>query len=98
MNKYLVQGFIVLIVILIGVSVVSDVSNKAQAKEEIIEFEENVSKENEVNNGNMENVHIIEEDSSNLISDINAKIASIIVDGLNKILNLGLKLLDGFAG
>ena len=58
-------------------------------------FEETVSNEIEVENGNIDNIIVYNEDSSNLISDINAKVATIIVEGLGAILNLGLKIIEG---
>lgn len=95
MNKRIIQGFIILIIILLGVSLVSESNDKQSAKESISEFDENVSSEQEVENGSMVEVNIIEEDSSNLISDINSKLASIVVGGLNKIFSIGIKLIEG---
>lgn len=97
MNKHLIQAFIVLIVVLFAVSLISESNDKLKAKESIEVFEEKVSEGEEVDNGSMNNVHVIEEDSSNIISDINAKMANIVVGGLNKLFNLGIKLIEGIA-
>ena len=98
MNKRILQAFIVLIVVLLGVSIVSETNAKWEAKNSISAFEEEVSNKQEVENGSMEGVNIIEEDSSNLISDINAKVAGIVVGGINKIFRIGIKLIEGVAG
>lgn len=94
MNKRIIQAFVVLIVILFGVSLISEVDNKVDTKEEIKEFEENVSNNQEVENGSMVEVNIVKEDSSNLISDINAKVAQLIVGGLNKIFSIAIKVVE----
>ena len=95
MSKRIIQAFIILIVILFGVSLISEANGKVDSKAEIESFEESVSNEIEVENGSMIDVNVIEEDSSNLISDVNAKMASFIVGGLSSILNLGLKIIEG---
>ena len=64
-------------------------------KNSINKFEESVNSNEEINNGEMVEVNIVEEDSSNLISNINSKVASIIVNGLNFILKFGLKIIEG---
>lgn len=97
MNKRIIQAFIVLIVILFGVSLISESNDKIDAKKSIDSFEESVSNDKEIENGSMVEVNVIEEDSSNLISDINSKIASIVVGGLNQIFNIGIKLIEGLA-
>lgn len=97
MNKHIIQAFIILIIILLGVSLVSESNDKASFASSINDFEDKVSNEEEINNGNMVNVNVIEEDSSNLISDVNARVASLVVDGLNLIFKLGIKLIEGVA-
>lgn len=97
MNKHIIQAFIILIIILLGVSLVSESNDKASFGSSINDFEDKVSNEEEINNGNMVNVNVIEEDSSNLISDVNARVASLVVDGLNLIFKLGIKLIEGVA-
>ena len=94
MNKYLIEGFIALIIILVGVSLVSEVNDINNRKAVIENFDEKISNNEEVNNGEMEDI-IVEEDPTNLLSNINAKIATFIVDGLNFVLRLGIKLIDG---
>ena len=97
MNKRLIQGFVSLIVILFCVSLISSANEKEYLEKEVADFEESVSKNEEVDNGVLGEVVVIEEDSSNLISDVNSRVASFIVKGLNSVLNLGLKLIEGIA-
>ena len=97
MGKRIIQAFIVLIVILFGVSLISESNDKNESKNSINSFEENVSNEIEIENGSMSDVNVVREDSSNLISNINSKIATVIVNGLNYIFNLGIKMIDGLA-
>lgn len=97
MGKRIIQAFIILIVILFGVSLISESNDKNDAKNSINSFEENVSNEIEIENGSMSDVNVVREDSSNLISNINSKIATVIVNGLNYIFNLGIKMIDGLA-
>ena len=98
MNKRIIQALIVLIVVLFGVSFVSEANEKMQASNSLTSFEEQVSSKEEIENGSMAGVHVIEEDSSNLISDINAKIAVLVVGGLNKLFRLGIKMIEGLGG
>lgn len=97
MGKRIIQAFIILIVILFGVSLISESNDKNESKNSINSFEENVSNEIEIENGSMSDVNVVREDSSNLISNINSKIATVIVNGLNYIFNLGIKMIDGLA-
>ena len=97
MNKHIIQAFIILIIILLGVSLVSESNDKSNLKNTVDEFENKVSNEEEINNGNMLDINVIEEDSSNLISDINAKVATLVVEGLNLVFKLGIKLIEGVA-
>ena len=98
MNKYLIQALIILIVVLLGISLVSESNDKLETKKEISAFETSLSEDKEIENGSLSNVRVVEEDSSNIISDINAKIATLVVDGLNAFFNLGIKLIEGIAG
>jgi cell division protein FtsL len=95
MNKYIIQSFIILIIILLGISLVCESNDKLKTDSEIIDFEEEISDDSEVENGFLSEVNVVREDSSNLISDINAKMASIVVEGLNFVFNLGIKLIEG---
>lgn len=95
MEKRILQAFIILIIILFGVSFISDANQKVDAKNEIVDFEENVNENEEITNGIIEDVNVVEEDSSNIISTVNAKVASFIVGGLNRLFKLGIKLIEG---
>lgn len=95
MNKHIIQAFIILIIILLGVSLISESNEKVYINNTIKEFEEDVAQNTELENGNIVEIEVMNEDSSNLISDVNAKIATLIVGGLNKILSFVIKLMDG---
>jgi hypothetical protein len=95
MNKRLIQAFIILIVILFGVSLVSEADKKVDNKESIDKFEESVSNNQEIENGSMVEVNVVKEDSSNLISNVNAKVASVLVGGLNKLFSMVIKVVEG---
>lgn len=97
MNKHMIQAFIILIIILLGVSLVSESNEKNKVISSIEDFEDKVGNEEEVMNGNMIDVNIIEEDSSNLISDVNSKVATLVVEGLNFVFRLGIKLIERVA-
>ena len=97
MNKRIIQSFVVLIAILFGVSLVSESNGKLNTNNSIKNFEEQVSNKEEVVNGSMNGVNVIEEDSSNIISNVNAKVASIVVGGLNKLFKIGIKIIDALA-
>ena len=98
MNKYIIQAFIVLIVILFGVSLISEANDRVRVSDSLSSFEQDIAGNKEVSNGVIDGIYIVEEDSSNLISNINAKMASFLVDGLNKLLGFAIKLLEGMAG
>ena len=88
MNKYILHGCIIVFLVIIGVGLVSEIDNGANIENEVSSFEERIEGEGEIEDGNLSEVKIEKEDTSNLISNINAKLASIVVD----ILNEGLKI------
>lgn len=97
MEKRIIEAFLILIIILFGVSLVSEANEKVNAQNEVQQFEESVNDSEEITNGVMEDVHLVEEDSSNVISDVNARVATLIVGCLNKIFKLCIKLVEGMA-
>ena len=98
MNTYIIQAFTVLIVILFCVSLISESNDRSRIQDSISSFEEDINDNKEVSNGVIDGVYIIEEDSSNIISDVNAKIASFLVGTINKLLSFAIKLLEGVSG
>lgn len=74
---------------------VSEVNNKNVLVDNIKDFEEDVANREEVENGEIAEVNGVVIDSSNLISNVNAKIATIIIKSLNFILKAGIKIIDG---
>ncbi len=97
MNKHIIQAFIILIIILLGVSLISESNDKANLNGTIQNLEDKIENNEEINNGNMVNVNVVEEDSSNLLSDVNAKLATIVVEGLNLVFKFGIKLIESAA-
>ena len=91
MGKVLLEGGIIILLVLIGISVFIPSGN--DVNDIIIEFENSLESGNVVDDGEMDNVEISVKDNSNLISRLNCKIANTIVDGLNGVLNLGIKFL-----
>lgn len=96
MGRVLLEGSIIVLLVLIGVSIF--VPQENNVSNIITEFEDSVENGNMVNDGQIENVEISIEDSSNLISKINCKIANSIVNGLNNIFELGMKILRDVIG
>ena len=88
MKKYTLQICIIVFCIIVGVGLVSEINNKTSISEEINSFEEDLNNNEEISDGVIEDVRVEKEDTSNLISSINAKLASFVVDGLN----MGLKV------
>jgi len=91
MGKVLLEGGIVILLVLIGISVFIPSGNGVN--DIIVEFENSLESGNVVDDGEMDNVEISVRDDSNLISRLNCEIANTIVDGLNGILDLGIKFL-----
>ena len=91
MGRVLLEGGIIILLVLIGISIFIPSSN--DVNDVIVEFENSLESGSVVEDGNIEDVEIANRDNSNLISRINCKIANAIVNGLNSILDLGVKFL-----
>jgi len=92
MGKVLLEGGIIVLLVLIGISVFipegsNDVSNV------IVDFENSVENGEVVEDGEIENVEISKRDTSTFVSKLNCKIANAIVNGLNSIFDIGMKVL-----
>lgn len=91
MKRVLLEGGIIVLLVLIGISVFipdgNDVNNV------IVDFENSIESGSVVEDGEIEDVEVGESDNSNLISRINGKIANTIVNGLNSVFELGIKIL-----
>ena len=88
-NKYILQACLIFFLVVVGVGIVVEIDNQKQMNEEIKDFKEDVESGNEINDGNLNDVQVRKEDTSNLISDVNAKAATVVV----KVLNGGLKFI-----
>lgn len=91
MKRVLLEGGIIVLLVLIGISVFipdgNDVNNV------IVDFENSIESGSVIEDGEIEDVEVGESDNSNLISRINGKIANTIVNGLNSVFELGIKIL-----
>ena len=94
MGRILIEGGIIFLLVLIGISIFIPSGNNIDNV--VIQFEENIENGEEVEDGALENVEIGVEDDSNFISKINCEIANAIVGGLNSILELGMDFLRKF--
>lgn len=93
MGRILLEGGIIFLLVLIGISIFIPSSDVESV---IVQFEENIENGESVEDGVIENVEIGVEDNSNFISKINCKIANAIVNGLNSVLDLGMSFLRKF--
>ena len=93
MGRILLEGGIIFLLVLIGISIFIPSSDVESV---IVQFEENIENGESVEDGVIENVEIGVEDNSNFISKINCKIANALVNGLNSVLDLGMSFLRKF--
>ena len=92
MGRILIESGIVILLVLIGISVfIPDRENSVENV--IVEFENSVETGEIIEDGELENVEISEEDNSNFIAKVNSKVANTIVNGLNSVFYLGLKII-----
>jgi hypothetical protein len=91
MKRILLEGGIVILLVLVGISVFvpkgNDVSNI------IFDLENDLESDKEIEDGIMDNVETGLYDDSNFIARINGKITNAIVNGLNNLLDLGMVIL-----
>lgn len=92
MGRILIEGGIIVLLVLIGISVFIPDSN-GNVSNVIVDFENSVEAGDIVQDGEMEDVVVSEENNSNFISRVNSKIANTIVNGLNSVFDLGLKFM-----
>ena len=91
MGRVLLEGGIIVLLVLIGISIFIPSGN--DVGDVIVEFENSVESGNIVEDGEIDNVEVSVEDNSNFISRLNCKIGNTIVNGLNGLLELGVKFL-----
>ena len=91
MGRILLEGGIVILLVLIGISIFIPSGN--DVNDVIIEFENSIESGNVIEDGEIEDVEISVEDDSNFIARLNCKIANTIVNGLNSVFEIGIKLI-----
>lgn len=91
MSKVLLEGGIVILLVLIGISVFIPSNNNIG--DVIAEFENSIESGETINDGELENIEVNIKENSNFISRLNCKIATSIVNGLNSILEIGIDFL-----
>lgn len=91
MSKILLEGGIIALLVLIGISVFIPSGN--DVNDVIVDFENSIESGNIVEDGEIENIEVSVEDNSNIISKVNGKIANTIVNGLNRIFEIGVTIL-----
>lgn len=94
-NKYILQACLIFFLVVIGVGIVVEIDNQKNLNENINDFKEDVESGNEIEDGNIKDVNVHKEDTSNLISTINSKIAFTIVRTLNDGLKFVVKIVNG---
>ena len=92
MHRLLLEGSIVVLLVLIGISVFVP-SREEITQDVIVNFEDTVTNGEVVEDGEMDDVEISEAGEINLISRINSKVANTLVNGLNNMFEIGMKLL-----
>ena len=91
MGRVLLEGGIIVLLVLIGISIfIPDGSN---VNDVIIEFENSTSSGAMVEDGQIDGVEVSINEGANFVSSINGKIANTIVNGLNSVLEIGVKFL-----
>lgn len=90
MGKILLEGGIIVLLVLIGVSVFIPEDNNIN--DVIVDFESSIENGEIVNDGVIEDVEI-DDENINFVSKINCKIGNAIVNGLNSIFDLGIRII-----
>ena len=92
MSRVLLEGGIVVLLVLIGISVFIPDSN-SDVNNVIVEFENSVGSGEFVEDGIIKDVEINKRSEVPFISRLNGKIANTLVNGLNSIFDIGIKIL-----
>ena len=91
MGRILLEGGIVILLVLIGISVFIPGGN--DVNDVIVEFENSIESGNGIEDGQIDNVEIGEEYDANFIARMTGKIANSIVNGLNSVFEIGIRLI-----
>lgn len=92
MGRLLLESGIVVLLVLIGISVFIP-SSESSTQSIITEFENAVESGEVVEDGEINDVEISEQDDSNFISKLNSRVANAIVNGLNRVFDIGKRIL-----
>ena len=92
MGRILLEGGLIVLLVLIGISVFIPSSNN-DISDVIIDFEQSIEEEEVIEDGEIKDVVISDEYSPNLVAKLNGKIANVIVDGLNGVFSFGMMVL-----
>ena len=90
MKRILLEGGIIVLLVLIGISVFIPEDNNLSNV--IKDFETSVENGEIISDGVIADVEVNENDDVNFVSKINCKIGNSIVNGLNSIFELGMKV------
>ena len=95
MKKYLIHICLIFFLVVIGVGIINDINQVDSNKESVSSLEEKIENGEEINDGNLGNVLVEKEVTSNLISRVSAFFANVIVESLNFSLKLVVNLMNG---
>lgn len=97
MKKYILEICVIFFLVVIGVGIVSDMEESAESRETVSSYEEKIENGEEIEDGNLSNVRVEKEDTSNLISRVSAFFANIVVETLNFSFKMVINLMSGVA-
>lgn len=92
MSRVLLESGIVVLLVLIGISIFIPSGNES-VDNIIVDFENSIESGEVIDDGEISDIEVSVEDESNFISKLNSKIANAVVNGLNSILDLGIRFL-----
>lgn len=92
MSRILLEFVIVVFLVLIGISIFIPGGGNG-VDDIIVDYESSIESGEIIEDGGIEKVEVVVDDESNLIARLNSKIANSIVNGLNSVLDLGIRFL-----
>ena len=92
MGRVLLEGGIIVLLVLIGISVFIP-DNGSNISDVIVDFENSVENGDIINDGELDDVEIGKHNDSNFVTKVNCKMANAIVNGLNSAFEIGMKIL-----
>jgi hypothetical protein len=95
MKKYVLQALLIFFLVIVGVGIINDINAKSLNDETISSFEEKIENGEEIEDGNLLEVRVEKEDTSNLISRTSAFFAKLVVETLNFGFKIIINLMNG---